>query len=116
MAELRFSIDFRQDRNLQVNSFLFPKALECTQKGERVPSLILETNEAVGHGKLFLGGFKACTNREFISKEQLKGVVNTVGNGLFGLFGRKFQVISGYFRFVLWRGGSLGKLKWLFKN
>lgn len=67
------------------------KALESTQKGERVPSLILERNADTGYGKLFLGGFKATINKEFNASENIKGVINTVGNGLFGLFGRKFQ-------------------------
>ena len=67
--------------------------MESTQKGERVPSLILDTDPLKGYGKLFLGGFKATINKEFQAKEKIKGVVNTVGKGLFELFGKKFQVI-----------------------
>ncbi|XP_066935196.1 dual specificity protein phosphatase 22-B-like [Clytia hemisphaerica] len=83
--------DIAKHRKEVVDSESLVKALECTQKGERIPSLILEKDEVFGHGKLYLGGFKACTSREFITHEQVRGVVNTVGNGLFGLFGRKFQ-------------------------
>lgn len=65
------------------------KALECTQKGERIPSLILEKDK--GLGALYLGGFKAVTNKDFVTQVNLKGVVNTAGNALFALFGRKFK-------------------------
>ena len=55
--------------------------------------MILETDPVKGYGKLFLGGFKAIINKEFQAKEDIKGCVNTVGKGLFGLFGQKFEVI-----------------------
>ena len=45
------------------------QALESTQKGERVPSVILEKDEK-GYGKLFLGGFKAALNEDFIKMEK----------------------------------------------
>ena len=67
------------------------QALESTQKGERVPSVILEKDEK-GYGKLFLGGFKAALNEDFIKMEKLGGIVNTVGDGLFTLFGSKLEV------------------------
>ena len=65
------------------------KALEYSQKGEKTPSRILEATDA--RGALFLGGFKAVVNVEFVSKENLRGVVNTAGISLFQLFGKKFE-------------------------
>ena len=67
------------------------QALESTQKGERIPSAILEKDEK-GFGKLFLGGFKTALNEDFIKMEKLGGIVNTVGDGLFTLFGAKLEV------------------------
>ena len=71
-------------------SCLCLQAVECTQNKERVPSLVLD--ECDGLGGLYLGGFKAVTNKDFNSKIGLKGVVNTAGEALFSLFGRKFKV------------------------
>ena len=68
------------------------KALEYSQKGEKIPSPITDiTNFSSCGGKLFLGGFKAVLNTEFVVKENLKGVVNTVGEPLFQIFGKKFE-------------------------
>jgi len=55
-----------------------------------VPSLVLDGDETFG--KLYLGGFKAAINKDFLANENVRSVVNTVGDGLFTLFGRKFQV------------------------
>lgn len=65
------------------------KALEYSQKGEKTPTLVLEPTDT--RGALFLGGFKAVTNEDFVAKDNLKGVVNTAGVSLFGLFGKKFE-------------------------
>jgi len=67
------------------------KALETTQKGEKTPSMILSANTNEGLGKLYLGGFKAAINNDFLKDENVKGIVNTTGDGLFQLYGNKFQ-------------------------
>lgn len=43
-------------------------------------------------GRLYLGGYKAVVNKEFLSEANVKGVVNTVGPSLFQVFGKKFEV------------------------
>lgn len=65
------------------------KALEYSQKGMMIPSLILPKDDV--HGALYLGGFKTVTNEKFIKEADVKGVVNTAGKGLFKFFGPKFE-------------------------
>lgn len=65
------------------------KALEYTQRGEKTPTLILKQEGS--YGQLFLGGFKAALNSEFLQKENVHAVVNTAGSGLFRLFGKKLE-------------------------
>lgn len=55
-----------------------------------VPSLILEKENYLG--EVYLGGFKAIVNEEFLKAAHVKGVVNTVGPSLFAVFGKKFEV------------------------
>lgn len=42
-------------------------AVEYSQKGERVPSLVLEAEQVPGAGALYLGGFRGILNWEFVS-------------------------------------------------
>ncbi|XP_004206413.1 dual specificity protein phosphatase 22 isoform X1 [Hydra vulgaris] len=65
------------------------KSLEYTQKGEKYPTLILNSDEK--YGKLFLGGFKAAMNLEFLQQESVANVVNTAGMGLYKTFGKKYE-------------------------
>ena len=57
-----------------------------------VPSLILETDEDKNYGAIFLGGFKAAINPEFLKKENVTHVLNVAGKGLGILFGPKYRV------------------------
>eukprot|EP00795_Rhopilema_esculentum_P007630 gene7630-13447_t len=58
------------------------------------PTLILESDSVRNHGKLFLGGFKAAINTEFLKKENITHVLNVAGKGLGIMFGPKYREIS----------------------
>ena len=59
-----------------------------------VPSLILEKDEEKNYGAIFLGGFKAAINPEFLKKENVTHILNVAGKGLGILFGPKYRVSS----------------------
>ena len=57
-------------------------ALEYSNKGRKVPSIILE-EEGLGH--LYLGGFASVLNKSFLSSAAVSGIVNTAkGLEMFG--------------------------------
>lgn len=55
-----------------------------------VPTLILEKTSH--EGALFLGGFKAAINAEFLKNENVTHIVNVSGKGLGMMFGPKYRV------------------------
>jgi hypothetical protein len=73
------------------------KALEFSQKGEKTPSLILERTDTVG--ALYLGGFKAIMNDEFLVEQNIGAVVNTA-KGLENIFGPNYTVSSKLLAYV----------------
>lgn len=83
--------DIARHKETNVNDEDVLKALEYTQKGAKAPSLILDASES--NGKLFLGGYKAALNKEFLAGENVKAVVNTVGRPLFQVFGNKMETM-----------------------
>lgn len=64
------------------------QAIEYSQKGERVPSCIIDPGG--GWGGLYHGGFKAVTNSAFLKEAGVSHVVNTA-KGL-EIFGKKYLV------------------------
>ena len=72
------------------------KAIEFSQKGEKVPSCIIPCEGAVGG--LYHGGFKAIMNREFLVKEKVTHIVNTA-KGL-EIFGPKYLVRANMLRCI----------------
>jgi len=65
------------------------KALEYTQKGEMVPTMILSRTEF--EGAVYLGGFKAAVNTAFLKEENVTHIVNAAGKKLGMMFGPKFR-------------------------
>ena len=55
-----------------------------------VPTKILD--KAANEGALFLGGFKAAINKEFLKKEKITHIVNAAGKALGMMFGPKYRV------------------------
>ena len=58
-------------------------ALEYSNKGRKIPLLIL--NDASGGGHLYLGGFASVLNQKFLKAKNITGIVNTAkGLEMFG--------------------------------
>lgn len=69
------------------------QALEYSQQGEMVPSCILPLDQGRGSSKgaLYLGGFRAVMNHEFLKQNNIGHVLNTAF-GLEKVFGPKYTV------------------------
>lgn len=69
--------------------FVYPQAIEYTQKGEQTASCVLPAGK--GLGGVFLGGFKSVVNAEFLRSSDIRHIVNTA-KGL-EIFGPKYTVM-----------------------
>ena len=58
---------------------------------DKLGSLILPTNEVTNVGGLYLGGYKASINRQFLEGQHITHVLNTAP-GLVNFFGPKYEV------------------------
>ncbi|XP_062500636.1 uncharacterized protein LOC134177877 [Corticium candelabrum] len=64
------------------------KALEFSQKGEKIPSLVLDSTDTTG--ALYLGGYKSVMNDAFLVEHKIGAIVNTA-KGLENVFGPSYK-------------------------
>ena len=62
---------------------------------DKLGSLILPRNEVSKVGGLYLGGYRASINRQFLQSQHITHVLNTAA-GLVNFFGPKYEVRNRY--------------------
>ena len=57
-------------------------------------TLIIEADNESGLGEVYVGGFKAAINEEFLKENNIKHIINAAGKELGLKFGPKYMVSS----------------------
>ena len=76
----------------KVNLSILSQALEYTQTGLMVPSLVIDEDRSKNLEAVYLGGLKAAINEEFIKCHNITHILNVAGKGLGLFFGPKYRV------------------------
>ncbi|XP_028396260.1 dual specificity protein phosphatase 1B-like [Dendronephthya gigantea] len=66
------------------------RALEYTQSMDKLGSVIIPTDDTTERGGLYLGGYRASINQEFLQNQHITHILN-VAAGLVNFFGPKYE-------------------------